>query len=167
MTDSSIASASNSLSLSKLKKKAKFRNKLKTQNKLKHRQAKFAPLQYDVLFMPTAVDELYDSEVKFNLGMEMRINLNVKIYCYNSTNILQLTTREFSNIEINFEKIAEEESVSVKKWSYDSSSDILEIESTKNFTPNSLYKLNVLILYKNYGLNSVITSNEKQSQAQQ
>ena len=149
-----------------MKKKVKFRNKLKLQNKLKHRTAKFAPLQYDILFMPTVQDEVYELDIKFNMGIEMRVSLNIRIYCYNSTSIIQLATREFSNIELSFEKIGDEESLSVKKWTYDSSSDILEIEASKNFTANCLYKLNVLILYKNYGSNS-ITMNEKQKQTQQ
>ncbi len=164
-TDTTLTTAASN-STSNLKKKAKFRNKLKIQNKLKHRSPKFAPLQYDILFMPTVQDELYDLDIKFNIVMEMRINMNIKIYCYNSTNIIQLSTPEFSNIELSFEKIADEDSLSVKKWSYDSSSDILEIEASKNFTSNSLYKLNIFILYKNYGSNS-LTTNQKQKQAQQ
>jgi len=141
------------------KKKEKFKNKLKIQNKLKYRQAKFMPLQYDVIFVPTLLD-FADFDSKFSNGIEMKINLNIRIYCFNTTNVIQLSTREFSNIELNFE----DSLLSVKKWSYDSASNILEIETIKNFTHNHLYTLNVLITFKNYGFNSVLASNIKQQQ---
>jgi len=103
----------------------------------------------------------YISQMKQKKKKEKFKNkLKIRIYCFNTTNVIQLSTREFSNIELNFE----DSLLSVKKWSYDSASNILEIETIKNFTHNHLYTLNVLITFKNYGFNSVLASNIKQQQ---
>lgn len=137
------------------RKQAHVQNTLKTQSKLKNRLARFVPLQYDVVFMPS-LSELDFDPSKNSYGMEMRINMSVKIYCYNNTNILHLSTREFSTIELGFEAISDSAGLSVKKWSHNSATNILEIETTQDFKPTNLYKLNLFVFYKNYGVSSVL-----------
>lgn len=92
----------NSVSNAKMKKKTLFKKKLiKTQINLKKKSAKIVPLQYDVTLMPTFPET---NETKTNIGIEMRISLSIKLYCYNSTNIiLLLNTREIFEHELRYE----------------------------------------------------------------
>lgn len=97
----------NSVSLAIIKKNLtlKLRNYLKYKNKI----SKFIPLKYDVLLMPTlsSNDFLMNDESKTSLNnvLDMKIDLNVRLYCNFSTNLILFNTREFSNIDLRFFKI--------------------------------------------------------------
>ena len=80
----------------------KIKDKLKMS---KRRSILIRPVQYDVIFYPKYVDknkkiDLLDENVRVNL--EMKISMNIRFVCSNVTNILQLSTREFSSIEIRY-----------------------------------------------------------------
>lgn len=82
--------------------KNKIKTKLKNQQKLKSKITKLIALQYDVLLLPSPDQNLItDLSSGFNnFGMDMKINLDVKLYCNYSTSLMYFSTREFSNIEL-------------------------------------------------------------------
>lgn len=75
--------------------------------KLKNKISKFIPMKYDVLLLPSinsfeSLNEKSQASLSSSQGIEMKINLLVKIYCNITTNIILFKTREFSNIDIRF-----------------------------------------------------------------
>ncbi len=137
--------------------KNKIRSKIRIQNKFKNKIIKFMALQYDILLMPNPINKnvlsLHSNTpssipVNNDINFDMKINLIVRLYCNSSTNFINFKTREFSNIDISFDKI---NNMQVKKWNYDTSSSLLQIETTKNCSLSKQYKLNIFLIYKNYG----------------
>ena len=94
----------------------KMKKILKSQSSLKNKMSKVIALQYDILLLPntnTAAENeksaLFADLTVSNLasatkslGMEMKINLDVKLHCNISTDLVYFSTREFSNIELRF-----------------------------------------------------------------
>jgi hypothetical protein len=137
--------------------KNKIRSKIRIQNKFKNKTITFLALQYDILLMPNSnsknilkVDNNTPNSPlsSNNLNFDIKINLVVKLYCNSSTNLIYFKTREFSNIDLSFDKINH---MQIKKWNYDTISNVLQIETTKNCSLANLYKLNIFLIYKNYG----------------
>jgi hypothetical protein len=147
--------------------KNKIRNKARIQNKFKNKISKFIALQYDILLMPNSINKniltLFTSTsatpTKMTETIDMKINLNVKLYCNFSTNLIFFKTREFSNIDISFEKTSD---IDLKKWNFDTSTKILEIETSRNCSLFNLYHLNIFINYKNFGKTDDLSMNTKQ-----
>jgi hypothetical protein len=161
-THTNFSSSTISYSLTTNKKlsiiniKNKIRSKIRFQNKFKNKTTKFIALQYDILLMPNSISKnvltlhsnIPSSPVYSNLNFDMKINLIVRLYCNSSTNFIHFKTREFSNIDLSFDKI---NNLQIKKWNYDTSSNILQIETTKNCSLSNQYNLNIFLIYKNYG----------------
>jgi hypothetical protein len=99
----------------------KMKKVLGNQKSLRNKISKFIALQYDVLLLPNVlmgaieddkrsfIDDIIGSSSsssssstssKKNFGMEMKINIDVKLVCNYSTEFLYFSTREFSNIEL-------------------------------------------------------------------
>ena len=99
---------SNSSQIEKFKKKLKIKDKLKNQVKLKGKFFKIIPLQYDVEFEPIILNaeikqsksEIPTLEASPNTGLDMKLYLNVKLYCNYSTNKIRMISREFINIDL-------------------------------------------------------------------
>ena len=76
-----------------------IKEKLKSLDRQKSRgqfRAAIKPLQYDIVLYPN-----YNGSQK-NTGLEMKVHLLLTFTCHNSTNLLQLSTREFSTIALTF-----------------------------------------------------------------
>ena len=94
----------------------KMNKVLGNQKTQRNRISKFIALQYDILLLPnlsgggeenkpTYIDNFIgsgssSSSAKKSYGMEMKINIDVKLVCNYSTEFLYFSTREFSNIEL-------------------------------------------------------------------
>ena len=96
----------------------KMNKVLGNQKSLRNRITKFIALQYDILLLPNLSGDVEDnrptyienlisssfssssSTSKKSYGMEMKINIDVKLVCNYSTEFLYFSTREFSNIEL-------------------------------------------------------------------
>lgn len=85
-----------------LNKNASIR--LKAYNKYKNMVARLVPLSYNVVFSPSKLST--DSAVKVSVNnhntMEMKIDLDVQLFCNHSTNLVHVSTKEFSNIELKY-----------------------------------------------------------------
>ena len=95
----------------------KMNKVLGNQKTQRNRISKFIALQYDILLLPNLseggeennrpiyIDNFIgsgssSSSTKKSYGMEMKINIDVKLVCNYSTEFLYFSTREFSNIEL-------------------------------------------------------------------
>ena len=122
-------------------------------NKISH----FIAFQYDILMVPAFASgsnqgvgtESSSRELLNSFGFDVKFNLDIKLYCNYSTDTIRLVTREFTNIVLGMEKI-DVTDMSIKTWSYDSTTNILEIKTSAKCLPTLKYKLKVTIFYKNY-----------------
>lgn len=104
------------------------------------------PLEYQVTLYPKYPGMKKKFDATHNL--EMKISMKIRFECMNKTNLIQLATREFSTIDISF---SGHNKMTVKKWSYDSITNLLTIETAKLFSIRQTYDLSIFIHYKNYG----------------
>ena len=81
-----------------LNKNASMR--LKAHNKYKNKLTKFMPISYNVLLTPSKLNTDVTKAAATINGMEMKINLEVELFCNLSTNLIYIWTKEFSNIEL-------------------------------------------------------------------
>ncbi len=119
---------------------------LKLMNNFKNRISKFIPLKYDIELRPTKTAAPQREE-------DIRIIESIKLFCNSSTNIILLNTKEFQTIELSLKKLNKSllKENEIKKWNYELSSNILEIETKNMCTVGESYLLNINIQYKTYG----------------
>jgi hypothetical protein len=67
-------------------------------NKYKNKLVKFIPLSYNIVLTPSKLNGEVSKSVSH--GMEMKIELEIRLYCNLSTNVVHIQTKEFSNIEL-------------------------------------------------------------------
>lgn len=85
--------------------KKRLKSKINNQQKLRNKISTFMALQYDVLLLPNTIKEniiTLKSVVPSRnyLNTEMKINMNVRLYCNASSNVIYFKTQQFSHIEL-------------------------------------------------------------------
>lgn len=72
--------------------------RLRAYQKYKNMVTRFIPLSYNVHLMPSKLN--VDVTKPSINGMEMKIKMDVQLFCNQSTNLLYISTKEFSNIDL-------------------------------------------------------------------
>lgn len=139
-----------------LKRIEGIKEKLKSLDRRKNKRhgQSIQPIQYDLVLYPKFSKTTIKKDSVRATGMEMKIHMVVSFISpsqANTTSLIQLSSRQFSTIELSFGNNSNNNNIKVKKWSYDSASRLLSIRSSADFKPGQTYQLEMVIEYKNYG----------------
>lgn len=81
-----------------LNKNASIR--LKAYNKYKNMMSHFIPLSYNIVLSPSKLSTESIKTATNRHSMEMKIDQEVQLFCNHSSNLVHISTKEFSNIEL-------------------------------------------------------------------